>query len=739
MKLLSLLFCLLFGVYCSAQNKIIPSPTNYVTLEKYTQKFNQIYIEKNNISADELNVMNSWIKKIVNPNFVEAGIRQLTVNFERWENEDRDAYQINFDGNKLVIGFTTPTSKIYAFSSLLQLIENKESGFELQPFSLQDKANFSWRGLHLDVCRHFFTVEEVKRYIDIMAFYKYNTFHWHLTDDQGWRIEIKKYPLLTEVGGYRDSTLNDHYTTSPRTWNTERYGGFYTQEQIKEVVKYAQDRGVTIVPEIEMPGHARAALAAYPNLSCTGIKQGVTGLWGVFDDIFCSKDETITFLQDVLTEVLELFPSEYIHIGGDEAPKMRWKACEKCQSNIKKYNLKDEHELQSWFVQQMDAFLTKNGRKLIGWDEILEGGLSPNAAVMSWRGEEGGIEAANQKHEVVMTPGSHCYFDHYQGDSKNEPIAFGGYTPLEKVYAFSPIPEAILEENKKYILGAQANLWTEYIPNFKQVEYMVYPRALAMIQNLWSLNKPDYNDFLNILKTKQFEILKAFDINYSISFAKPKFSITRSELNGIIVETSDNAIITQVQYPNSPPSFPNEKSIGFAVGKTNTPLVTITASEPDFNSSSSLQILQHKGLGVDVEFITPPNKRYSTNKEFLLVDGILGSRPWAGNEWLGFNNGIVEFIVTNDESTFKKVTVSALDATTSWIHLPEMIVVETSKDGKKWQSIAKQDVSGEKTVIELGKAKRFVKFTIIPLEKIPEGMAGAGYKPFTFLDELIFE
>ncbi|EPB65754.1 glycosyl hydrolase family 20, catalytic domain protein [Ancylostoma ceylanicum] len=242
-----------------------------------------------------------------------------------------------------------------------------------------------------------------------MAFYKYNTFHWHLTDDQGWRIEIKKYPLLTEIGGFRDSTLNDHYTTAPRTWNTEHYGGFYTQEQIREVVSYASARGVTVVPELEMPGHSRAALAAYPEFSCTGIQQ-----------------------PDILTEVLELFPSEYIHIGGDEAPKTRWKECDKCQNILKKNNLKDEHELQSWFIRQIDTFLTGKGRKLIGWDEILEGGLSPNAAVMSWRGEEGGIEAARQQHEVVMTPVSHCYFDHYQGESSNEPLAFGGSTSLEK-------------------------------------------------------------------------------------------------------------------------------------------------------------------------------------------------------------------------------------------------------------------------------------------------------------------
>ncbi|NBR16306.1 MAG: beta-N-acetylhexosaminidase, partial [Crocinitomicaceae bacterium] len=325
-----------------------------------------------------------------------------------------------------------------------------------------------------------------KKFIDLMSIYKFNTFHWHLTDDQGWRIEIKKYPKLTEIGAWRDSTVENHYSTFPRTYEKKKYGGFYTQEQIKEIVNYASSKYITVVPEIEMPGHARAALAAYPEFSCTEKQQGVEGLWGVFDDIFCAKTESINFLQDILSEVIELFPGEYIHIGGDEAPKTRWQKCSKCQEIIKENSLKNEHELQSYFIGQMDVFLSSKGKKIIGWDEILEGGLSPNAAVMSWRGYEGGIEAAKQGHYVIMTPGSHCYFDHYQGRGKDEPLAIGGFTPLEKVYEFNPIPSILNTSEASFILGAQANLWTEYIADFDKLMYMAYPRAIALSQVLWN-------------------------------------------------------------------------------------------------------------------------------------------------------------------------------------------------------------------------------------------------------------
>ena len=372
--------------------------------------------------------------------------------------------------------------------------------------------------MHLDVARHFFGVEEVKRYLDILALHKINTFHWHLTEDQGWRIEIKKYPELTSEGAYRNGTIVGHFPGDSN--DNERYGGFYTQEEIKEVVDYASKRHITVIPEIEMPGHSSAAIAAYPFLSCfpeentkvphdmmseeskeqqaNGRNKVVQESWGVFDDVYCAgKDSTFTFLQNVIDEVMELFPSEYIHIGGDECPKSNWERCPDCQKRIAELGLKDEHELQSYFIQRMEKYINSKGKKIIGWDEILEGGLAPNATVMSWRGEEGGIEAAKQGHDVIMTPTGYCYFDYYQAEDKEgEPLAIGGYLPVEKVYSYNPLPAELSEDEHKYILGAQANMWTEYIEDFSKLEYMLLPRLAAISEVGWtSPEEKDWSDF----------------------------------------------------------------------------------------------------------------------------------------------------------------------------------------------------------------------------------------------------
>jgi len=385
------------------------------------------------------------------------------------------------------------------------------------PFvDIEDVPRFAWRGMHLDVGRHMFPIDFIKKYIDYLAFHKLNVFHWHLTEDQGWRIEIKKYPKLTEISAFRNETIVGHHSTNPQKFDGQKYGGFYTQEEIKEVVKYANERFITVVPEIEMPGHAIAALAAYPELSCTGGPFDVRTSWGISDDIFCAGNEnTFEFLKIVLSEVVELFPSKFIHIGGDEAPKARWHECLKCKKRIADENLADEHELQSYFIQRIEKYLNSKGKEIIGWDEILEGGLAPNAAVMSWRGNSGGIEAAKQKHNVVMAPTTRCYFDYYQTEYKdNEPLSIGGFLPLEKVYSFNPIPSELTKEEAKFIIGAQANVWTEYMPNPKQVEYMAFPRMSALAEVVWTNNEnKNFNDFLSRMgfQYKRFDAMK---INY---------------------------------------------------------------------------------------------------------------------------------------------------------------------------------------------------------------------------------
>jgi hexosaminidase len=422
-----------------------------------------------------------------------------------------EGYTLSVNSKGVSIEANAGSGLFYGVQSLIQIIST--DGKQIPYVEITDYPRFSYRGLHLDVGRHMFPIEFIKKYIDLMARHKFNRFHWHLTEDQGWRIEIKKYPKLQEVAAYRKETLIGH-AGEPETFDGKRYGGYYTQEQIKEVVQYATDRYVTIIPEIELPGHSQAALAAYPELGCTGGPYETVTKWGVFEHVYCTgKEETFKFLEGVLDEVTELFPGQYIHIGGDECPKTNWKNCTHCQKRMKSLNLKDEHELQGYFVQRIEKYLNNKGKQIIGWDEILEGGLAPNATVMSWRGEEGGIAAAKQKHNVIMTPGNWCYFDHYQDSSKTEPLAIGGLTSVSEVYSYEPLPSQLTSEEAKYILGAQANLWTEYITTPEHAEYMAYPRACALAEVVWSPKESrNLNDFFQRMQT-HFIRLDEWNVN----------------------------------------------------------------------------------------------------------------------------------------------------------------------------------------------------------------------------------
>lgn len=428
-----------------------------------------------------------------------------------------EGYKLTVTSNGAQIIASSPAGLFYGTQSFLQLLNGDKK--ETPLVQIMDYPRFSYRGLHLDVGRHMYPVAFIKKYIDLMTFHKFNRFHWHLTEDQGWRIEIKKYPRLTSVGGFRKESPIGRATTKTRAsvvYDGKPYGGFYTQEEIKDVVAYATKRHVTIIPEIEMPGHAQAALAAYPTLGCTGGPYETATTWGVFDEVFCAgKEETFTFMQDVLDEVLALFPSEYIHIGGDECPKTRWKECPHCQKRIGDEKLKDEHELQSYFISRIEKYLNSKGRQIIGWDEILEGGLAPNATLMSWRGEEGGVAAAKQKHNVIMTPGKWVYLDYYQDTAKTEPMAIVGYTPVSKVYQYEPIPPQLSGEESKYVIGSQCNVWSEYMKTPEHVEYMVYPRATAMSEVLWSQKESkNYNDFVERMKVHVGR-LRDLKVNYA--------------------------------------------------------------------------------------------------------------------------------------------------------------------------------------------------------------------------------
>lgn len=434
-----------------------------------------------------------------------------------------EGYQLQVTTSGVVVKAPVANGVFYGMQTLCQLLPaeiekpSKTEGiiWNLPVVSITDAPRYEWRGLHLDVSRHMSSVAFIKKYLDNMAMHKLNTFHWHLTDDQGWRIEIKQYPKLTEIGAWRDETLVGHAGSTE--YDGQRYGGFYTQEQIREVVAYAKDRYITVVPEIEMPGHATAAVAAYPEVGVTGNRPKVVTEWGVFLDIYGVEDDTFEFLENVIDEVVELFPGKYIHIGGDEAWKDQWQTDPVVQAKIKELGLKDEHELQSWFIGRMEKYINSKGRQIIGWDEILEGGLAPNAAVMSWQGEEGGIAAARQHHFVVMTPGGYMYFDHFQGDPAFEPLQIHGLTTLEKVYSYNPTPDTLQGDERQYIMGAQANVWSEYLPTPEKIEYVVFPRIAALAEVVWS--PPAKRDWAQF-KAKIPAELKRYEyrgINYSRS------------------------------------------------------------------------------------------------------------------------------------------------------------------------------------------------------------------------------
>jgi len=638
----------------------------------------------------------------------------------------------------------------YGLQTLKQLIIKGNNTLIIPSVYVLDYPRYQYRGMHLDCARHFFPKEFVKKYIDFLAMYKMNYFHWHLTDDQGWRIEIKKYPKLTESGAYRKGILTGRYKDKSRATDTVNYGGYYTQEDIKEVVKYAEERHITVIPEIEMPGHALAALTGYPQFSCTGGPIEVAREWGVFEDIFCPKEETFKFLEDILSEVIELFPGRYIHIGGDEAPKDRWQKCAHCRELIKQEGLKDENELQSYFVRRIEKFINSKGKSIIGWDEILEGGLAPNATVMSWRGTEGGIEAAKQNHNVIMTPGEYCYFDHYQSDPRNEPVAIGGYTTVEKVYSFEPTPKELSEEQRKYILGAQANLWTEYIIEPEKVEYMVFPRICALSEVLWTPpEKKNYSEFKDRLKY-HFNLLDLLKINYSkaIYDLSVKYSQTEDKY-GIAVEIAAPFSGTEIYYTT------DGSEPGINKLKYNAPVIikkscTLKAAYFESGIKQGNTFTQdytiNKATGKTISLEKLPKKRYSVGGAFSLVDGVRGILPWSGRDWLGFlGEDLNATIELKDAVKISKVTVGVLNAELSWIYLPKEIEILVSDDGVKFESVKKVDWDyiknyerNVKVSFDIVKAK-YVKVIAKNFGKIPQGKPGEGEDSWLFVDEISIE
>lgn len=736
MKQLFFLFSLLllaFSRLNAQQSRVFPQPNSIVYNE-------EVFIYRKQLRVSATAEQQGFLNVLAPSFLLHHGILFKPVG----KTEDQDLvfvhntsfpaekYELSITAKGLRITYGNTAGAVYALQTLLQWIETESFARDLEGAVITDEPRFAYRGVHLDCSRHFFTIPEIKAFIDQLSALKFNTFHWHLTDDQGWRLEIKRYPKLTSIGAWRDSTVIGHYNRSPREYEYKRYGGYYTQEEAKEIVRYAAERGITVMPEIELPGHARAALAAYPEMGCSGEQLPVEGLWGVFDDVFCTQPQTLEFLKNVLAEVIAIFPSETIHIGGDECPKTRWKSCAKCQSVMKDHHLKDEHELQSYVIREMEQFLNANGRKLIGWDEILEGGLADNAKVMSWRGTEGGIAAAKAHHEVVMTPGSHCYFDHYQSIAPGEPLAIGGYTTLEKVYSYEPVPAELSADEARYILGAQANIWTEYMPDYSQVQYMAFPRLIALSQVLWTKNRPEYEQFLPMMVTHYLEKLKEENIRFSAAFLDPSESMHVLE-NGLKYywDSAVGAVWVNGKANND-----------FVLAQTATPIQQSVHIEADYREEVTRKLdiafTTHRLIGKPVHFITKPSSRYSNHDTLGLTDGVRGALPWKGNQWLGFATDTVQFTIDlGKKETFSTLEIGSLNDEGSWIHSPKQLLVESSTNGKTYKLEKQVNCEGTKLLYSKKTSARYLKITLINVKAIPDGKPGAGNTPWTFIDELL--
>lgn len=511
-------------LFSSKENKaqthsIIPQP---VSIEQQNGVFTfspQVKIVYDKEQYENANYLNTYLAKhylvrpLVQPQYKKyIALRLLN---SKQKSFSPDEYFLTVTTDSIVIT-GTDAGIFYGMQTLLQLMPaESKMQFDIPCVTIHDYPRFSWRGMHLDCSRHFFSVEFVKKYIDMMAYYKMNTFHWHLTDDQGWRIEIKQYPKLTETGSHRKETMTAK-NFDPYIGDKTPYDGFYTQEQIKEIVKYAERQHITIVPEIEMPGHSQAAIAAYPELACFGMSFDVLTKWGGSDVVLCPTPEVILFYENILDEVITLFPGEYIHVGGDEVPEGHWKKSKQVTELMLKENIKTYPGVEAYFINTIEKYIISKGKKMIGWDEILDGGVSVNASIMSWRGTEGGIAAAKHGNYAVMTPGDYCYFDHCQSKNSMEPLCIGGFLPLQKVYEYNPVPAELTSEQSQFILGAQANVWTEYLSTTEQIEYMVFPRMIALSEVVWSQKeKKDWWDFVGRLQY-HFALMEFRKINYRV-------------------------------------------------------------------------------------------------------------------------------------------------------------------------------------------------------------------------------
>ncbi|MFN8320776.1 MAG: beta-N-acetylhexosaminidase [Saprospiraceae bacterium] len=651
----------------------------------------------------------------------------------------KEAYQIEFKNGNLILTAASYPGVNHGLQTLKQLTKKYDGLPYLIKANISDEPRFGYRGLHLDTGRHFFAKEFIFEYLDMMARYKLNVFHWHLTEDQGWRIEIKKYPRLQTVAAWRNKTLIGHAGDHPKKYDDIKYGGYYTHEDIQAIVSYAKKLGIEVIPEIEMPGHASAAIAAYPELGCTGNNIEVVGDWGVFDDVFCPTETTFQFLEDVLTEVMSLFPSEYIHIGGDECPKIQWKNNAACQELIRKMGLKDEHELQSYFIRRIEIFVNKHGKKIIGWDEILEGGLAPNATVMSWRGIEGGKAAAKMGHDVIMTPTDYCYLDYLQSKGQDEGLAIGGFLPLEKVYSYDPVPSDLDVDDRKYILGTQGNVWTEYMDSPARVWYQVLPRMTALAEVAWSKSKQkDFNDYLNRLDD-HYTYWQAQGINAADKRNELYYEIKPHEGQGIQLNIRAKG---KDQKVNLSKNGQHVSGFNGSLWVNESCIINATSAASPEKNKLNFEFTWHKAAGKTITLGKEPDDRYVSFGPVTLIDGLKGRADSHKEGWLGFNQKDLDFEIALDANeAIDTIEISFYHNPSQWIYAPDAGSLSLWAGDQNIHIIKTQETlkgNVESLVLVIQGIKTSALKIKIPNDKaIEQGMPGGGNLPWVFMDEIV--
>ena len=692
---------------------------------------------KTNVTDSSGKDLEGYLKEIITFNDAASSQIQLVVDPKF---SSKEGYLLLINGSGITIKASDYGGAFYAIQTLEQLLDyNSDNGTTLPYIEIEDQPRFLYRGFMLDVSRHFFPLDFVKKQIDLMAHYKLNTFHWHLTDGPGWRLEIKQYPELTNIGAWRTHETWKEWWASPRKYVKEgskgAYGGYYTQEQARELIEYAAKKNITVIPEIEMPGHSEEVMAIYPHLSCTGTPYTSSE--------FCiGNEDTFIFIENVLDEVIDLFPSEYIHIGGDEASREHWKKCSKCQARIKSEGLENENELQSYLIKRVEKYLNSKGRRLLGWDEILEGGLAPDATVMSWRGKEGGIRAVKSGHQAIMTPGEFCYFDSYQANPDTQPEAIGGFLPLEKVYSYNPIPDSLTATEAHRILGVQANLWVEYVPTKEHVEHMVWPRLIALAEVAWT--QPQYKDWDNFkLRTNNaIEVLQRkgynpFTLSDEVAFAHD----LDSDNEAIIVSLSTEKAPAEIRYTRDK-STPTRASYlyiePFAINDSAYITAQIFQNGEAIGKPVTRRFDYHRAIGKEITYNIPINQYYPAGGQTALVDGRNGGLSHGDGRWQGFTTGVDVTIDMGELTALSSISAQFMQSIGPHIWFPEYVKISVSDDNENFTTIkhAKNTISRQKpgTIFEFFGWQGDIEARYIRYEAPAISIKGGAW---VFIDEIV--